>query len=258
MIKYLTLLFLLSSFNAFGQAANADQMFDDQEDDLSIDGDIFSDFNEDLEASQIMEHERYYRYGRFFAVNLGLGYTSFTGNRGAAYTNNNPSFHISTTYFFNFNSAVVIGVDYSKHTMVLNTKVNISPTDILGAVETSFLRPFVGFRYYLDTADLGTAITYSNPYFIGKFEYWYQTNKFIDQRTRDSQKGGGVGTGIGGGLEFPIELKVSYVSVELMYHVVNFFDKYTQDYRKVAASKYGYDDLTGDVVTLLFTYNFTW
>ena len=39
--------------------------------DLNVGGDIFSDFNEDLEASQVMEDERFYRYSRFFAVNLG-------------------------------------------------------------------------------------------------------------------------------------------------------------------------------------------
>lgn len=45
------------------------------------------------------------------------------------------------------------------------------------------LRAYFPYRYYIDTADLGVAITYSNPYLITRFEYWYMTNKFIDQPT---------------------------------------------------------------------------
>lgn len=47
---------------------------------------------------------------------------------------------------------------------------------------------------------------------------------------------------------------------------MNFFDKFTQDYRQEFKadqtpyddSTYGYDDLTGNVVSLIITYNFTW
>ncbi|MBY0516958.1 MAG: hypothetical protein K2P81_08625 [Bacteriovoracaceae bacterium] len=231
------------------------------DDDLTIDGDIFNDFNEDLEATQVLEDERFYRYGRFFQACLGLGMTTFMGNRGAAYTDNHPTFHLSTVFFLSFRTALTLGIEYSKHTMFIDTKVNQYRTEILGAVETSFLRPFMGFRYYLDTTDLGTAITYSNPYFIAKMEYWYQTNKFTERKTLPAQEGGGLGLGVGAGLEFPIEIKKTYVSVEAVYHTVNYFDKFTQDYRQIpgdAASKYGYDDLTGDAITLIMSYNFTW
>jgi len=46
------------------------------DDDLTIDGDIFNDFNEDLEATQVLEDERFYRYGRFFQAMIGLGTTT--------------------------------------------------------------------------------------------------------------------------------------------------------------------------------------
>jgi hypothetical protein len=42
---------------------------------------------------------------------------------------------------------------------------------------------------------------------------------------------------------------------------VNFFDKYTQDYAQIpnnTASTYGYSDLSGNVLTVIITYNFTW
>ncbi len=253
-------LFLLVPVIAFSQSP--EQISEELEDELNPGSDIFSDFNEDLEASQVLEDERFYRYGRFFSVNLGGGFTTFTGNRGNAYDDNHPTFHLSTNYFMDFQQAIQIGVEYSKHTMLLDTKTNLYRTDqAVGAVQTDLTRVFIGYKYYIDTTDLGTAITYSNPFFIGRLEYWYQTNKFIDQPTFDKQKGGGIGSGIGAGLEFPIELKKSYVGVEFLYHVVNFFDKYTQDYRQVdglAGSTYGYDDLTGNVLSVMFTYNFTW
>ena len=156
--------------------------------------------------------------------------------------------------------------------MILDTKVNGYPDlERLGAVVTDMTRVFTGYKYYIDTTDLGTAVTYSNPHFIGRLEYWYQSNKFIDHSTLPRDKGGGIGTGLGAGLEFPVELKESYVSVELLYHVVNFFDKFTQDYRQIPddpdgpagvdeseGSTYGYEDLTGNVMTFVVTYNFTW
>jgi hypothetical protein len=259
MTKYLLLLVLL--FPTLGHAQNREQMINEIEDEFTVGSDIFSDFNEDLESSQVLEDERFYRYGRFFSVNLGAGFTTFTGNRGLAYTDNNPTFHLSTNFFLDFLQVVFLGVEYSRHTMVLDTRVRGFPQlERLGAVVTDMTRVFVGYKYYIDTTDLGTAITYSNPHFIGRLEYWYQTNRYIDHPELARGKGGGLGSGVGVGLEFPVELKQSYISVEALYHVVNFYDKFTQDYRQIDEpdSTYGYNDLTGSVLSLIITYNFTW
>jgi hypothetical protein len=237
------------------------------DDEFNVGGDIFSDFNEDLEAAQVMEDERFYRYSRFFSVNIGIGATTFTGNRGLAYTDSHPSYALTLMYFLNFQNVFIMGFEYSKHTMFIDTHVNGSSNEIVGAVETSFLRPFFGFRYYIDTSDLGTAITYSNPYFVGRMEYWYQTNKYPENENFSDEEGGGIGTGFGMGLEFPVELKKSYFNIEFMYHTANFFDKHTMDYRQIEdpthdsatyPSTYGYDDLTGDVITFFTSYNISW
>ena len=261
LIRLTLLLALLFSFRGFAQSN--DQVMQELEDDSSMQGgDIFSDFNEDLESTQALEDERFYRYGRFFSVNLGGGITTFTGNRGQAYEDSHPTFHLSVNYFLDFQKAILLGVEYSKHTMILDTETHgYDGKGNVGAVVTDMTRLFVGYKYYVDTTDLGTAITYSNPYLVGRLEYWYQTNKFIDQPDFETLKGGGIGTGLGFGFEFPVELKASYVDVEFLYHVVNFFDKYTQDYAQEpgnAKSTYGYNDLTGNVVTIIVTYNFTW
>jgi len=257
----LALLLILAIMSLGSFAQSNDQVMQELDDDTLSGGDIFSDFNEDLESSQVLEDERFYRYGRFFSVNIGGGITTFTGTRGRAYDDNHPSFHLSVNYFLDFQKAILLGVEYSKHTMVLDTVVNGYETaGKLGAVVSDMTRLFTGFKYFIDTTDLGTAITYSNPYFVGRIEYWYQSNNFIDQKSFDVQKGGGIGTGVGFGFEFPVELKASYIDVEFLYHVVNFFDKYTQDYRRTSdsASTYGYNDLTGNVITMMITYNFTW
>lgn len=262
LLRVILALTLLMPQALWAQQDAPDDMMDD---DLTIEGDIFNDFNEDLEATQVLEDERFYRYGRFFQAMVGLGLTTFTGNRGRAYEDNHPTFHLSVAFFLDFRAALTLGLEYSKHTMFLDSSTAVYTDETIGAIETSFLRPFVGFRYYVDTTDLGTAITYSNPHFIARLEYWYQTNKFIDNPTIGDQEGGGLGIGTGVGLEFPIELKVSYVSVELLYHQVNFFDKFTQDYRQnpspepgKPASTNGFDDLRGAAMTLVMTYNFTW
>ena len=266
MLNMKMILLLLLSFAALAQSPN--ELI---EDDFNVGGDIFSDFNEDLEASQVMEDERFYRYSRFFGVNIGVGATTFTGNRGRAYTDDHPSFALTLMYFLNFQNVFIMGFEYSKHTMFIDGYVNGFKDEQIGAVETNFLRPFFGFRYYVDTSDLGTAITYSNPYFVGRVEYWYQTNIYVDNKddiSDDSQ--GGLGTGFGVGLEFPIEIKKSYFNVEFMYHVVNFFDKNTTAYQEYVSdnpsdpgeadkkSNKFYNDLNGDVITFFASYNISW
>ncbi len=254
------LLLMLSLTQAFAQSS----FLADLDDDLSVGSgaDIFTDFNEDLEESQILEDERFYRYGRFFTFNMGLGTTGFTGNRGAAYLNNDPSYHISFTYFFNFTSAIIVGIEFSKHTMFIDNPT-VGFQSAPGAIAVNMLRPFVGYRYYIDTTNLGTAITYSNPYFVGRFEYWYQTNKFLDQSGPqfEDQSGGGIGSGLGLGLEFPMEIKKSYINVEFLYHQVNFFDKFTQDFKQDPNnpdSEIGYDDLGGDAYSVMLNYVSSW
>ena len=235
------------------------ESFAGQEDDeFEVGGDIFSDFNEDVEQSKIMEDERFYRYGRFFSFQLGLGTTTFTGNRGLAYEDQDPSFNLGVSYFINFHNAVTLGVEYSQHNMFIGIPTLLNDTQPIGNVQVGMLRTFMGYRYYIDTGDLGTAITWSNPYLTGRIEYWYQKNKYIDADNIDSLGGGGLGTSIGAGLEFPVQIRESYVGLELLYHSVNFFDKYTSDYQAADGSNGGYEDLSGDVISVMVAYVLSW
>ncbi|MDA9793131.1 hypothetical protein N9B72_00975 [Bacteriovoracaceae bacterium] len=261
----LLILFWLSSFTVaqytYAQT-NPATMLDSVEEDLNVGGDIFNNFNEDLEASQVVEDERFYRYGRFYSLNVGIGMTRFQGNRGRAYTQNfDPSFNISLNYFFDFLSSFSLGFQYSRHAMFVDT-TTLGYPDPPGTIEVTMLRPFFAFRYYMDTSNYGNAITYSNPYALLRLEYWRQTNKFPESKELDDQSGGGIGVGLGLGLEFPIEIKKTYVGVEFLWHNVAFFDKFTKDYAfKEGVSDAGvptYEDLTGNGYSVFITYNVSW
>ena len=265
MKKTFLLLFLIlfTGQNLLAQGADP---FAVDDDDLQIGGDIFNDFNEDLESAQMMEDERFYRYGRFFSVQLAIGLTTFDGNRGTAYENDPPGYGIGINYFSDFQTSFGMGFEFSKHHFFLDEEVNAyndgagGSTSGPGLVDVSILRVYFSYRYYIETADLGTAITYANPYFTARLEYWYITNKFLDQEgVIPNDAGGGMGFGVGFGMEFPIKLKESYLGTEFLFHNVNFHDKFTQDYRPTSfGSGFGYEDLTGNVWTTFISYVISW
>ena len=255
MKKALVVFFLFSLYS------NAQDITDGgMDDDLNIGGDIFTDFSEELEDVQIQEDERFWRYGRFFSLYWGLGITSFGGNRGLLYKHDPPGFGFGIYYFKNFQSAYGLGIQYTQHHFLIESPVSAYAKDPLGYVEVEMLRSYFGYKYYIDTTNLSTAVTYSHPYFIGRMEYWYLTNKFQDQSALPDDTGGGLGFSFGFGLEFPIKLRESYVNLEFLMHAVNFHDKHTQDYAPVAnnLNGYGYADLSGRTYSTYVNYVFSW
>lgn len=257
--KLLLTSFLVFSLPAFGQWHNSD-IFNADDDDLNIGGDIFTDFSEQIEDTQAAEDERYYRYGRFFSFNVGIGLTTFDGNRGIGYDNLPPSYGLSFTFFQDFQNALGLGFEFSKHSMFLESAVVGFPetSDPPGMVDISMLRVFFSYRYYIDTFNLGTAITYSNPYLIGRLEYWYLTNKYVDMLDVPNDSGGGLGAGLGFGLEFPIVIKESYLNLEFLFHSVAFHDKNTQQYAPQQPDGYGFDNLGGNGYSVFLYYVFNW
>jgi len=245
------------SFNIWGQTGIGGS-FAIEDDDLGA-TDIFTDFNEDLEATKILEEERFYRYGRYFTFDLSLGLTTHDGNRGKLYENDGPSFGISVHFFKDFHRAFGLGFETSKHHFFVDQTVFGSKDNNIGLVEVSIFRVFLGYRHYIDTSNLGTALTYSNPFFSTRLEYWYLQNKFVDQASLANSSGGGLGLGIGFGLEFPIQVKETYFAVEFLYHTVDYPDKYTQDYREDGKGGSALvDDLTGNTWTSTFSYVMSW
>ncbi len=259
-------IFLLLSFtttivNSSAQTiGGASDIFSAEDDDLNIGGDIFTDFSEDVEDAKVAEDERFYRYGRFVSFNVGIGLTTFDGNRGIAYENSPPTLGLSFTFFKDFQTALNLGFAYSKHSMFFPEKVVGFPDATPGSVDVSMLRVFLGYRYYIDTANLGTAITYSNPYLITRLEYWYTTNKYVDMDEVENDTGGGFGAAFGFGLEFPMEIKESYVGLEFLFHSVNFHDKNTLRYAPDTnnGGTFGYEDLKGNAYSTMLYYSWNW
>jgi hypothetical protein len=258
---FLLVIIVLLSLNLHAQDSTND-IFAADDDDLNIGGDIFTDFSEDIENAKVVEDERFYRFGRFFCFNVSLGITTFDGNRGIAYTNLPPTFGLSFTFFKDFQTALAIGLEMSRHSMFLKDPVQgfstFSTVQGPGMIDVSMLRVFLGYRYYIETANLGTAITYSNPYLVGRMEYWYQTNRYVTQTMLPREIGGGLGFGLGGGLEFPIEIKESYWGVEFLMHSVSFFDKNTTKLQPINTGGYGFTDLGGNLYSLMVSYVFNW
>lgn len=254
----LALLIVVPASNVYSQAPTPGALNNIEDDDLNIGGDIFSDFNESLDEAQVVEDERFYRYGRFFSFSVLLGMTTFDGNRGSAYENDPPTYGLGINWFTDFQTSFGMGFEYSKHHMFFGETTEGFKTDPVGFVDVNMLRVFFSYRYYIDTANLGTAITYSNPYFTGRMEYWYVTNKFVDQSELANDTGGGFGFGVGFGLEFPIKLKESYLGVEFLFHTVNFHDKFTQTYAPVEGGTTGFEDLTGNVYSTVLSYVISW
>lgn len=266
--KLLIFLMLANATLGYTQYSPAEDPFAIEDDDLSTGGgDIFNDFNEDVEEASVVEDERFYKYGRFFTFQLALGLTTFQGNRGLVTQDDHPTYGFGVGYFSDFQTYYGLGFEFSKHHMFFDYPTNgCSNCDPgFGFIDVSQLRFYFSYRYYVETANLGTAITYSNPYFIGRMEYWYTSNKYLDQTSKGSDSGGGLGLGLGFGLEFPIKIRESYLGVEFLWHRINFFDKFTQEYRpcdKVTDSNprcgAGVDDLTGDPYTVMVSYVMNW
>jgi hypothetical protein len=259
-LKFIFLILLLAGPLQVWAQLDGDP-FASEADDLNIGGDIFSDFNEDIESTKIAEDERFYRYGRFFSFQLGIGLTTFDGNRGTAYDDDPPTYNLGVNYFTDFRTSFGMGVEFSKHNFFLEDEVaGFRGEGAIGLVDVSMLRVYFSSRYYIDTADLGTAITYSNPYLTVRLEYWYVTNKYRDQEGLiPNDTGGGFGLGLGGGFEFPIKLKESYLGVEALWHSVSFHDKFTQLYRPAPGnSGFGFEDLTGNVYSVMISYVINW
>lgn len=250
----LCFVFLQKSYAQFSPLGG--MVLDDS--DFSPGGDIFSDFEEDLESGQVLEDERFYNHSRFYAVQLTLGHTTYTGNRGAVYNDRFPSLGLSLMYFLTFKVGFGIGVAYSQHYFVVNEKVVAFDLEGgPGLIEVNMFRSFVFMRYYIDTYNLGTAFTFSNPYITGRLEFWDKTNKFRDIE-QPSQSASAIGSSFGFGFDFPIEIKSNYVNVEFLYHKINFDDTYTQAFRSTANENGGIKDLSGDVLSLFAGFVLNW
>lgn len=176
----------------------------------------FGEFSDEEEA----EDTRFFQYGRFFGVSLGLGYEGALGNRGSLYTGGLPAFSLRVHYWFDFNFALTLGIYSAKHQYTGSKDSggsNAQKNDVNIFAFGSEL------RYYFDTKDATAPITFAGPFLqVGVGSYSKSEND-VGSPGSDS-KNAALGLSFGGGLEFPLKPRKSYLNLEAKFHAVSFDD----------------------------------
>lgn len=239
-------------------------MYGDESAEFELGGDIFNDYSEGIESAKILERENYFNYSNFFSVDFLLGWTSFNDERGQAFqVNNSPGFGLSANYYFETNVTFGLGFNYSQNYFTIDEPVYgyPNPATLPGNITVNNWRYFLNLRYYLDTSNLGSAITFANPYLVGRMEYWDVTYVFKNQPIYPNEKGKGFGFAFGLGLQFPLKMKQYNFGIEALAHSVNWSDKWTQKYAPIENANgqpvtgYGYDNLNGMAFDLFMGFN---
>ena len=182
----------------------------------------------------------YFQYGRFFGVSLGLGYQTATGNRGLLYAPAFPRVDIQLHYWFDFQFAMALGVFFATHNF----------TDQGTTTTVKLLGYGVDLKYYFDVRNASAAISFANPFLVFGAGEMSKTQSTITSTAPDSDSSFTVG--IGGGFEFPISYKKTYLILEGKYN--------TQSFADTAEPKYSdrVPDLSGGFFSLMAHLLFTW
>lgn len=198
----------------------------------------YGDFNMNEEEN---EDSLYFQYGRFFGMSLGLGYQTATGNRGKLYEPAFPRFDVRLQYWFNFDFAVDLGLFFANHAFTV------------GGLQTQV--KMLGYeshlKYYFDVRNASAPITFANPYIEVGVGAMSKSQTTVSSTVADSDST--FTTSFGGGFEFPIAYKKTYLNLELLYHTQSFQDTSESDlYSSVVP------DLSGGFLTLQAHLMFVW
>ena len=198
----------------------------------------YGEFNEDEEEA---ETTQYLQYGRFFGVSLGIGTHGATGNRGQLWTGGFPLLDLKIHYWYNFNFALQFGYTTAPH--------SFSQTN--NTTQVTMARAGLDLKYYFDTRDLSSAITFAGPYlFIGAGDFIKTQTSTISQ-TPDNDSA--VGLSFGAGMEFTVSPKRVYFYLQGQVDMVTFKDTSTGDF-----IGQGLGDLSGNFYSFIGGFLFTW
>jgi hypothetical protein len=206
----------------------------------------FTEYGEFNEEADEEADAKFFAHGRFFGVSLGIGFEGVTGNRGLLYQGGFPMIDGKLHYWFDFNFAVDIDLYYAKHFY--------DTTDSNGGhVDVSMIHAGIDGKYYFDTKNLSSAISFANPFIeVGFGAYSQSKSSFVQAATEPPDTA--VGMSLGGGLEFVLSPKKAYLELEGRYHIVTFSDQYSTDFQ----SSNNVSDLTGGFYTFSANVLFTW
>ncbi len=213
-----------------------------EEDDFS--GTPFTEYGEFNEASEEEEDARFFQFGRFFGVSIGMGFQFVDGNRGSLWQGGFPSVDFKLHYWFNFNVAIDMG--FRTASQYFDTKIQS-----LGHVDISMLWVGVDVKYYFETKDLSAPLSFANPYLLIGTGSYSKTMTSNTQQTQDQDNSLGVSGGAG--LEFAVTPRKVYFELEGKVNVVTFKDTFTTIFQSA-----GMQDMTGNFYTLTANILFTW
>lgn len=227
---------------AEGANKGSDRTTKAEEEDFS--GTPFTEYGEFNEASEEEEDLKFFQFGRFFGVSLGLGFQFLDGNRGALWQGGFPVVDFKLHYWFNFNIAVDLGFRTAQQYFDTTTQG-------LGHVDVNMLWVGLDIKYYFDTKNLSAPISFANPYLLLGVGNYSKTQTSNAQQTQDQDNS--LGVSAGAGLEFVVNPRKVYFELEAKMNLITFKDTYTTLFQPL-----GLQDLTGRFYTLTGSFLFTW
>lgn len=195
----------------------------------------FSDYVPFEDEYDVDEDERFMYFGKFFAVGLGTGMQTFSGNIGKLYNTALPVLDAKLIYFFDFRLAGQVGINSASHAF------SAEPN---GFVEVNIFKINFDLKYYFDTQNYAAAVTSANPYLVLGLSEVYRTQTF--QSAESITKDNSIAISGGAGVEFPLNPRKSAIGLEGRYHQFYFKDRYDQTYLQS-----GIADTTGPMYSLI-------
>jgi len=205
----------------------------------------FTRYGEFSEAEIEEEDALFLQYGRFFGVSLSLGDEIVDGNRGSLWRGGFPVVDFKFHYWFNFNLAIDLGFRIAHHYFDDTSSQN------LGLVNVTLSWAGVDLKYYVNTTNLSSTISFASPYFLIGAGGYNKMQQSQLANTQDSNSSVGISAGVG--LEFPMSRRELYFIMEAKINYVVFSDSYSALYQSV-----GLNDLTGNFYTFTGGILLTW
>jgi len=210
-------------------------------------GTPFTEYGEFHSSNEEEGELQFYQLGRFFGASLGVGFEFVDGNRGALWQGGFPSVDFRLHYWFNFNVALELGLMTMSHWYNDISVPNVGK----GHVDVNMVLLGLAIKYYFDTKNLSSTLTFANPYVLLGGGSYAKTENSNLAGTQDFDNSLGVSAGVG--VEFPVSDKKIYFNVESRIHLITFKDTYTTIY-----SGAGLPNLTGNFYTITGSFLFTW
>jgi len=204
----------------------------------------FTSYGEFNETEDEDADSKFFQYGRFFGVSLGLGAQFLDGNRGALWQGGFPMVDFKLHYWFDFQMALDLGF-FTAQQFFDTTALG------MGHVDINMVHVGVDVKYYFPTKNLSSALSFANPYLLAGAGSYTKTQNSQAQGTQDPDTSLGITLGVG--LEFVMSPRKSFFEIEAKGHFIVFKDTYTTNFQAV-----GIKNLTGNFYTISGSVLFTW